>query len=1231
MLHVFRSNKIEALVALLAQGVSEPTCMPADPFTPLRVVVGSKGMERWLRHQLAVTGPGRICANVEFPFPAQVLHQALVTLEARLGLPSQDTEGWAPDLLAWAILDLLPDLLSDPDDPVVAPLRAYLAGSGPVASAAELSLAQQLASVFARYVATRPQLAVDWSRGRAMLPASLRGALAWQPMLWAALQARLAPARHSAERWDAVLAAAAGHAGGPVFDQPLRVFGVSNLPPPFLHRLSWLAQHDRVELYVLAPSDRYWADLASLPRHAHQALRDSDRDALPQQLQEQLAGTAAAGAHPLLRSLGRVGRDLQIVLQSLEAGYEDTLFVHTEASAVAGEPRPLSAPRVLWRLQADLRELVDPGALSPEQRAGRAPDPADDSLQLHACYGPMRQVQALRDALLRLFERYPDLEPRDVLVMTPDLEGYVPLVGAVFEQGLSSPLTGAPPAGQGPWGAAGAPAIPYQVAERSLRRTNPVAEVLLRCLELAAPGARLSATAVLDLLALEPFRQRFGIGVDDLEPIRGWIRDSGIRWAIDAQDRAEHGQPPLAQNTWRQGLERLALGVAMADDPDRPLPHLADHGPLLPFDAVEGGIVVLLGRFFDAVTGLLQQLDLLRQPRSAAAWISLLLGDPDAPAGSHRHQGSLAALTATTADSAWLEAGVRGTLLELQDQIAGAQAQRAITVQALSAALLGRFELVSGASRVQTGAVTFSAMVPYRSVPYRVICLLGMDEGAFPSSPSRLHFDLTHRQPRVGDRDPRDEDRHLLLEALLSARDHLLVFYTGRDQHSNERRPPAVPVGELCEVLDLSFPEVQGQAPSGWLTRSHPLQAFGPANFQPGQPWSYDPRLLAGARLSLEAQRQPPRFFSGGEPGAPALAPEPVELHDLVRFFRNPVRALLAGGLNLHLWDDAELLQDREPVDPSQVDVSSLAAQLLEGRLAAQRARLEGRPVPPEALALQRIQAAGALPLGSAGQQALAAPRGMATAVTRALEPWLGATGAPIAPLPGEAFSLELPSGGELRGRLPALQAGDLLACSFFDEGPWNIIEVWIQQLAWLAVKPDPVGQSVLALGPRDPSAEASLVGFGFLRGASPSERQAAARGQLAWMEQLYRQGQQRRIPMLARCSHKLGYFLRPGQRGRYAYRSLELRALAGEPPFDEPITALLVEACEALRWLWVNKEGTKPHEQLAYGSQPPFEDPQGPGGLSLDFLRTALRFWEPAMAGRGTRPTPTVPWGGEA
>ncbi len=1221
MLHVYRSNKIEALAALLAQNFGRPGSLPADPFVPLLISVGSYGMERWLRHQLATLCPSRICANVDFPFPAQLLDRALVALESHLDLPAQRGAGWPPDLLCWTILDLLPQLLADADDPVMAPLRAYLSSMGPVGSAAELSLAEQLASVFSRYVASRPQLAVDWSHGRGQLPPSLRESLGWQPRLWAAIQAKLGDLHHAAHRWGAVLSSPPPSA--PLFAQPLRFFGVSNLSPPMLHRLALLGRHDTVELYVLCPSDRYWADLAELPRAEHLGLRAADRDQLPANLHDLLGQRPAASAHPLLRSLGRVGRDLQIVLQSLPTGYEDHLFVATEHAAIPGDSRPVDSTRALWQLQADVRELVDPGTLSQDALAARGIHSDDDSIQIHSCYGPLRQVQALRTALLHLFERYPDLEPRDVLVMTPDLEAYVPLVGAVFDQGVRQPLVGYAAVGDGPWGPAGAPAIPYQVAERSLRRTNPVAQVLLSCLGLAAPGARLTATAVLDLLALEPFRRRFGIEAADVDPIRSWIRDAGVRWAIDAQDRAEHGQPRLVQNTWRAGLERLALGVAMADHPSRPLPALAGE-PALPFDGIEGGIVVLLGRFFDAITTLLSQLQALGRARPAADWLLQILGDPAAAPGSLEHTGTLDLLTATTSDTAWMAAMVRASLVDLQQQVLASSAARSIDVQALSAALAGRFELASGASRVQTGAVTFSTMAPYRSVPYRVVCLLGMDEGSFPRNPSRLHFDLTHRQPRVGDRDPRDEDRHLLLEALLSARDHLLVFYTGRDQHSNESCPPAVPIGELCQVLDSSFPEIDHRSASQQLTRQHPLQPFSPAGFAKADPWSYDRRLLAGARLGLQRGRQVPSFFSGDEPAPLDVELRDIDLADLVRFFRNPAQYLLTRGLGLYLWDDTELTQDREPVDPSQIDASGLASSMLAGRLAAQRAVLEDLPAPPEALALQRIQAGGTLPFGTAGQVALATPRAMAAAMMTGLAPWIGTVEDPLAPTPGGAFSVELSGGVLLHGSLPDLRAGDVVAPGFIKLGPWNLIQPWIEQLAWLAFRPQDVGRTVMAIceGTSPPKPEA----YGFHFGESPAQRQAQAREQLSWLVQLYLEGQQRLIPMLARCSHELAYRLRPGQRGQYAANTLLFQELEGDPPFAEDLEQRLAFGLKKVQWMWDNKESTKPHVHLAYGDQPPFFDAEGPGGVNLAFFRIALRFWQPAMQGRKTRATPSAP-----
>ena len=210
---------------------------------------------------------------------------------------------------------------------------------------------------------------------------------------------------------------------------------------------------------------------------------------------------------------------------------------------------------------------------------------------------------------------------------------------------------------------------------------------------------RVEAPVVLDLLGLEPVRERFGIEAEQLPQIAAWIRASGARWGVDQAHRARVAQPRDKGNTWRFGLERLLLGVTMADDGRR-------FAGILPVDHLEGGDTWLLGRVVDFVATLFGELEALRKARRPGAWAdSLAL--------------TLDRLTATTPKAAWLTRRVRATLDELRSHAELAGGERPITVEALRAALTGRFEVASGGSREQTGAVTFCAMVPMRSIPLR--------------------------------------------------------------------------------------------------------------------------------------------------------------------------------------------------------------------------------------------------------------------------------------------------------------------------------------------------------------------------------------------------------------------------------------------------------------------------------------------------------------------------------
>lgn len=1198
MLRIHRSNRVELLVEQLAATLSAAPL--SDPMATELVVVHSRGMERWLTQRLSqrlgsLPGhDGGVCANVSYPFPAGLVHTVLA---ACLADDPNAADRWAPERLTWSILAVLPELL---DKRCFAPLQSYLRPGPGTMRAAETGttavdrraygLARRIADVFDRYSLYRPTMALAWSKGEQRPERALAEAQAWQPELWKALQDRIgAPTlaerfararrvlaqaqalRGSRERDGQQLGLFEAEPPGPARDEPaptepspglqglperVSLFGLSALAPAYLDVLRALAGTVNVELFLLCPSDRAWLDLRSRARQDPAAAGNV---------------TERTTENPILLSLGRLGRDFQQVLELADhdAGshdaYVDSALFHDPLDQAHAQSRP---PTMLEVLQSDLlhnrrrrAQGADTGTGTAEPRLAQ---PDDDSIQIHACHGATRQVEVLRDALLRLLDADPTLEPRDILVMMPDVEQFAPLISAVFSDGTAER------SGRDGWGPAGAPQLPFFIADRSLRQVNPVASALMKLLDLVP--SRLEASQVLDLLGSEPVLRRFGLGADDLPRITGWVRESGIRWAIDADHRAHHGQPRDVSHTWRFGLDRLLLGAAMADEDERLFRGVA------PFDDMEGDAVELLGRFVSFCEVLFDQVHALREPRPLVEW-------------QHGLLEALAALTATTEQTTWLALQVREVLARMVDEAHGTTAagsERSLTIDAVRGLLEGSFSIGSGAVGHQTGAVTFCAMVPMRSIPHRVVCLLGMDDGAFPRGAGGQAFDLIAADPRVGDRSPRDEDRLLLLEALLAARTQLIICYTGRDIRTGERRPPAVPVGELLDSLDESFVATGGHARvRDQITLEHPLQAFSPRNFgvdgpQGTEPLCHDTRLCAGAQHLLSGRIALPPFLAPDqrlpEPlGAQPAREQPVLLSDLSRFFENPTRYLLNQRLGVFLGEEQTGVEDREPFELSGLEQWSVGNELL-------CAALGGRD---EAASHAALAARGQLPAGTPGSCLLDDIDATVHAVLERARQHLSDE-------PEEVpIDLEL---GEVRllGSVSRVVADLQLTVQYGAIQPRHELALWLRHLALVLARPHRPTRSVIVGKAKQGSSQDQTLGP---LGDDPAARLAAARQHLTELIELFLRGQHGLLPLFEHASRT------------YA------AAIFREP--NEP-DAALAAAAQSWRAGYDQRpgDGDDPHVVHVYGADSTLAEL----AAHTDFAAIACRVWLPLLRAQPPR-----------
>jgi exodeoxyribonuclease V gamma subunit len=607
----------------------------------------------------------------------------------------------------------------------------------------------------------------------------------------------------------------------------------------------------------------------------------------------------------LLAACGKQGRDFQAMLLDCDP--------HE-----AGEFEEPGEDSLLHCLQSDILCLRNRG----EVGTARPPIRADDrSVQIHACHGPRREVEVLYDQLLALFEADPGLEPGDIVVMAPDIEVYAPFVEAIF--GAAEPDR----------------RIPFSIADRRQRNESPEATTLLSLLEIAE--SRFAADEVLGLLEIEPVRRRFGIAEVDLPQIQDWVRETGVRWGVDGGSRAALDLPPTAEHTWRSGLDRLILGYAL------PAAGRRLFEGILPYDDVEGAAGRILGRLCGFAEALFAAREELGRTRSISEWGDLFLCLLDR--FLEVDEGGEARL-------AELRRAVAGLVSEADRAAFRDPVSPAVARTALQAALgEGR----SG-GRFLAGRVTFCAMVPMRSVPFRVVCLVGLNDGSFPRSRRAPGFDLMSDAPRSGDRSRRDDDRYLFLEALVSARDVLYLSYVGQSSRDNTALPASVLVTELLEYVERGFAS-DGDAPlrDRLLTR-HPLHPFSPRYFRAGGERA---GLFSYSEEYCEASRQ----RRAGRGSAPFLERPLVEPSEewrrldpdrLVRFFQHPSRYLVRERMRIHLDDPEGRLDRREPFTLDGLAAYGLREDLLD-------LRLEGSPA--EA-GWEAARAEGRLPHGRVGE-----------------------------------------------------------------------------------------------------------------------------------------------------------------------------------------------------------------------------------------------------------------------
>lgn len=866
-LYSYPSNRLECLAVSFARIFGDKM---EDPLAPTWVVVPNAGVARWLSFQLA--DQCGISCNYDFLFPGHFVERlaGLIQETHRQPLSVRD---WV-----WSIYEIL----GNDKDLGKSPLGGYLEDGDDLK---RMQLAFSLARFFDQICLYRYDRALAWEQEDE--PSE------WQGRLWKKLCHQLPDLSHPA-RYLETFRQGCISGNSLRFPRRMAFFAVSALPPLYWEFICAASRSCEVHLFYLQPSSQYYGDHRDPQRQARQALRQPD---VPERGMDE--------GNPLLATWGAQGRDFLNQLVDLNFNPQEEQFVREEEGTL------------LQQVQNDIWDDCDRSLPRAEKLHWEC---GDNSLNLAVCHSPLREVEVLYDVILDALEKDRKLRPRDILVLTPSMGDYAPLIEAVFGVPEDPNLR-----------------LPYSLADRSPQSELPLVDVLLRIVEVA--GGRLTSRDIMELLESSVFRERFRLEDEDLAMIRRWIMETGIRWGLDARTREVSVGVKFEENSWSFGIKRLMLGLAVPRM-ERPF------AGIMPYPELEGDRLEILERFLEAFSVLEDFFREVAQGCDLKKWIHWLkfLLQRITPEADEYNRSRLL---------------IQDALLALERSTQPSET-RNVPVQAMHYFLQRYFSDSYRSGGFLNGGITFAELTPLRAVPAKMICVLGLNDQAFPRHEPPSAFRLENDSVRPGDRDIRKQDQYLFLETLLSARRRLYLSYTGFSLRDPGKSPPSVLVAQLFDYLEraVAWPD---ERRAKVLVTEHAMTGFSPFYFKPdSQGFSYSKSGLAGAR-ALMGRRDGETESGQREDLEVEDADDTVALDDLFEAISDPTNYFAKRTLGIRGDDSEDPLPEDEPMKLDWLEVYLLKSRLLCDEKSIRNFESQ----------YERERALGTLPVGGPGKRLL--------------------------------------------------------------------------------------------------------------------------------------------------------------------------------------------------------------------------------------------------------------------
>lgn len=761
MLQLYPSNKTESLAYLISEIIDRHPLK--DLFAEDLILIQSQGMGTWLQQELS--SHAGISALVQCQMPASFIWK----LAEAIMPEDKHVPVFEKNNARWEIFKRLPEKLEDPKYHL---LKAYLVSQKDHSQEPnqEHAIAQQktlfelstvIADVFDAYQNYRPDWIDAWESGKSIVDsdqAGLKELELWQADLWCSLYPEIAleQRRHRSSLFTKLISLLGSPSEEIKSKLPERlfIFGLSALPPQWLPVMSVLSRHIDIHFLVHNPCQYYWGDVLTPTQQLklEKALVDKGVSL------ETAADTFLEG-NPLLASWGKLGRDYLSLLTDSPDIKESQVSLYDTGTDEGLDEQNSPISSALRCIQNDILKL---------QTTHYALKQADDSIRFASCHSHLREVEALHDYLFNLLNQHPEIKAKDIIVMMPDVQDFAALIEAVFSRPAYDRH------GQAQY-------LPYGISDQLLSMDQPLLDTLSGLLSLAS--SRISGTDLLDWLEMPAIRSRFSISDAEMEDIKEWIKHLNVRWGLSEthRDKLLQVKGSGEGNTWLSAAQRLLAGYIFGRD------DIYKHNgeELLAFPQRSPEKQILAGKLMRFLDTIEASIHLQSKQFKLEEWLA-----------------ELSSFWKKWLDFELVSADIQSLLSSFETEIYKESAQTGfdlpVSFSVIASVLKAQFENQRVSQRFLAGRINFCTLMPMRSIPFKAVCMLGLNEGAYPRPVQGQSFDLLTLTPsRTGDRSRREDDRYLFLEAICSARSHLYISYCGRDIQDNSERYPSILVTEL--------------------------------------------------------------------------------------------------------------------------------------------------------------------------------------------------------------------------------------------------------------------------------------------------------------------------------------------------------------------------------------------------------------------------------------------------